>query len=267
LSVNDPAWYPFCLTSGNPTRMNLKRCLMTFLVLVSLTAFAQVSDIKSSSKSNSSSRSSGGGSDRGGSGGNVFFFLDLFRVFGAWQGHVLDKRPDVPQVVSLDLMMQSAIQPSQYYTFNPRVRGNWGILSTDFRWNVLIEETIDGPESLNTFDWQIAQLNFVNTRNVIVRAGAGFMQENFADRLSFFESSISSNLMFDEGWGGFVEWRSAKDFVSQAVPRREFNLQVQKQIFESGPWHGMVTGGLQFQRWYSTTNVWGIQGGFVLKLY
>jgi hypothetical protein len=234
-----------------------------------LTVLGQVDDIKSSSKNNSSNRSSGSGSSESGSGGgNIFFFFDMFRVFGVWQGHVLDKRPDVPQIVGLDIMLHSAIQPSSYYTFNPRVRGAWGILSSDFRWNVLIEETLEGPESLNTFDWQIVQLNFVNTKNVIVRAGAGYMQENFSDRLSFFESTFSSNLMFDDNsWGGFVEWRSAKDFVTNVVPRREFNIQVQKQVFESGPWHGMVTGGLQFQRWYSSINVWGIQGGFVLKLY
>lgn len=234
-----------------------------------MTVFGQVDDIKSSSKNNSSNRSSGSGSsDSGSGGGNIFFFFDMFRVFGVWQGHVLDKRPDVPQIVGLDIMLHSAIQPSSYYTFNPRVRGTWGILSSDFRWNVLVEQTLEGTKSLNTFDWQIAQLNFVNTKNVIVRAGAGYMQENFADRLSFFESTLSSNLMFDDNnWGGFIEWRSARDFVTNVYPRREFNIQVQKQIFEAGPWHGMVTAGLQFQRWYSSVNVWGMQGGFVLKLY
>jgi hypothetical protein len=249
--------------------MKTKSWLIPALLLTTLTVFGQVDDIKGASKNNSSNKSSGS-SDRGSSGGgsNLFFFFDMFRVLGAWQGSVLDKRSDVPQIVSLDLMLHSAIQPSSYYTFNPRVRGNWGILSTDFRWNVLVEQTIEGNESLNTFDWQIVQLNFVNTKNVIVRAGAGYMQENFAAHNSFFESTISSNLMFDDNkWGGFIEWRAAKDFETTAVPRREFNLQVQKQIFEAGPWHGMVTAGLQFQRWYSSVNVWGMQGGFVLKLY
>jgi hypothetical protein len=225
--------------------------------------------IKNASKENSSNRSSGS-SDRGnsGGGGNLFFFFDMFRVFGVWQGHVLDKRPDVPQIVSLEVMLHGAVQPSSYYIFNPRVRGTWGILSTDFRTNYMVEQTLEGNSDLTTIDWQITQLNFVNTRNVIVRAGAGFMKENFGDRMSFFESTFSSNLMFEDNqWGGFIEWRSAKDFETGVVPRREFNLQVQRQIFQTRALHGMVTAGLQFQRYYSQINVWGMQGGFILKLY
>lgn len=249
--------------------MKTYRWLLFLLLLLPLVTKAQVDDIKNASKQNSSSTNSGsgdGGSSRGG--GNIFFFFDMFRVLGTWQSHVLDKRNDVPQVVGLDVMVHGAIQPSSYYTFNPRVRWTRGILSSDFRWNVLVEESIDGPKSLNTFDWQIAQLNFVNTKNVIVRGGLGFMKENFADHLSYFESTISSNLMFNENeWGGFVEWRSANDFAHNSVPRREFSLQVQRQIFETGAWHGMLTGGLQFQRWYSSINVWGIQIGFVLRVF
>lgn len=198
----------------------------------------------------------------------MFFFFDMLRVLAVWQGNVLDKRDNVPQLVSLDVMMHAAVQPSSYYIFNPRLRGNWGILSSDFRVNYLLEQTVNGNSDLTTIDWQIVQLNFVNTKNVIVRAGAGFMQEQYADHLNFFESTVSSNLMFDDNkWGGFIEGRFAKDFSTGAAPRREFNLHVQRQIFEAGPWHGMLTGGLQFQRWYSSINVWGMQGGFVLRLY
>jgi hypothetical protein len=249
--------------------MSTTRWLLSMLLFTSLVSVAQVGDIKSASKENSSNSGSSS-SDRGnsGGGGNVFFFFDMFRVFGVWQMHVLEKRPDVPQIVSLDIMLHGAVQPSSYYIFNPRVRGTWGILSSDFRTNYMVEQTIEGNADLTTIDWQIVQLNFVNTRNVIARAGAGFMQENFGDHMSFFESTISSNLMFDDNqWGGFIEWRSAKDFETQAVPRREFNLQVQKQVFEAGALHGMVTAGLQFQRYYSQINVWGMQGGFILKLY
>jgi hypothetical protein len=248
--------------------MNPTRWFLAILLIASMIASAQVGDIKSASKENSSSQNASSSERGSSSGGNLFFFFDMFRVLGVWQMHVLEKRPDVPQIVSLDVMLQGAVQPSSYYILNPRVRGTWGILSTDFRANYMVEQTIEGNADLTTFDWQIVQLNVVNTRNVIARAGAGFMQENFGGHMSFFETTISSNLMFnDNQWGGFIEWRSAKDFVTQAVPRREFNLQVQRQVFQTGAVHGMVTGGLQFQRYYSQINVWGIQGGFVLRLF
>jgi hypothetical protein len=250
----------------------MKNVLLTLflLVMLSQSGSGQVDDIKNASKGNSSSRSSGSGSDRRGNsgGGNFFIFLDMFNLFGQWQRHVLDKRSEVPTVVGLDLMVHGAIQPSSYYVVNPRVRGTWGIFSTDFRTNYMIEETLDGTTDLMTYYWQVIQLNFINTRHAIVRGGAGLMKENFGGRGSFMEYTISTNLMFrDNAWGGFAEYRSANDYVTRAVPRREFNLQVHRKLFDAGRWHGLGTGGFQFQRYYSSVNVWGMQLGMVFKLY
>ncbi len=242
--------------------------LFVIFCLSGFTSLAQVDDIKKASKENS--RSSGtSSSDRSNSGGSNFFFIfDVFRVLGAWQSHVLEKRTEIPSLVGLDFMLQGAVQPSSYYIMNPRVRGTWGIFSTDFRTNYMYEESIDGDLDLATYDWQIIQLNFINTKNVIVRAGTGFMRENYGAHGSFIESGLSTNLMFDEGkWGGFAEYRSARDYSTDAVPRREFSLQVHKQLFKAGHWHALATGGLQFQRYYSLVNVWGIQMGMIFRLY
>jgi len=250
---------------------NIRLFSVVLIAFCSLASLAQVDEIKKASKENSSksSKSSVSSSEGGNSGGgNSFIVFDMFRVLGAWQSSVLQKRPEVPTLVGLDFMVHGAIQPSSYYVINPRVRGTWGILSTDFRTNYLIEENVEGNKSLTSYDWQIFQLNFVNTKNVIVRTGTGFMKEGFGDHNSFFEWTLSTNLMFNENkWGGFAEFRSAPDFNSGAVPRREISMQVQRQIFSSGHWHGLATGGFQFQEYYQTVDVWGIQMGIVFKLY
>lgn len=249
-----------------------KSILVLILALcMAIKSVAQVNDIKNASRENASKKSgSSATSDRGNNsgGGNLFFILDMFRIVGTWQNNVLDKRTEIPSIVGLDCMLHGAIQPSSYYVFNPRVRGTWGIFSTDFRTNYLVEQTINGNSDLLTYDWQILQLNFINTRNVIVRAGTGFMKENYGGYGSFMEFGLSTNLTFSEGeWGGFAEYRAAKDFVTEMVPRREFSLQVHKQLFDAGRWHALASGGFQFQRYYESINVWGIQMGLIFRLY
>ncbi|HEX8059737.1 MAG TPA: hypothetical protein VF473_02325, partial [Cyclobacteriaceae bacterium] len=91
------------------------------LFIISISAFAQVGDIKSASSANKTS----GRSDRGraGSASAIYFFLDFtFRTVVPWQINTLQKKGEVPNVLSLELFGQAAIQPSTYYVFNPRVR-------------------------------------------------------------------------------------------------------------------------------------------------
>ena len=243
--------------------------LTLVLILSGSTCFAQVDDIKKSSKENSGNRSRSNSSDRGGSGsGNFDFFIDMFRVLGAWQSYVLQKKSEIPSLVGFVFMLHGAIQPSSYYVVNPRIRGTWGIFSTDFRTNYMLEETITGNSDLLSYDWQVIQLNFINTKHVIVRAGTGFMKENYGGHQTLSESGLSTNLMFnDNRWGGFAEYRSAHDYNNGDVARREFSLQAHRQLFASGHWHGLASGGFQFQRYYSSINVWGIQMGLVLRYY
>lgn len=240
-------------------------------MLLSSLAVGQVSEIKSSSASNARVRSSGG--ERMGSGSSGGFFAYFFIDFVGsgivqWQRATLDKREDIPQVLSIESFGQVAIQPSAYYVFNPRVRGNWGIFYSDFRVNYMVEESIDGFEELTTTDWQVIGLNLVNHRNVTVRLGTGLMKENFGERLTFNESVVGVSVRGnDQQLGGSAEYRWARDYTTGAMPRQEWSLFMERKLFDRGALHGFATGGLIFQRYYSHLNVWGLQGGFAFKVY
>src|SRR5687767_4134544 len=151
--------------------------------------FAQVDEIKNASSGNSKSGRDGRSSDSDGGGG---IFLDfLFGNVIQWQGMKLhDDRSRYPSMVSLDIMVQGAVKPSSYYLFWPRVRGNWGLFSTDFRMNYLIEEGLDGFIHIRTNDWQVLQLNLITSRFFTFRLGTGFMQETFAAERTFSESAF-----------------------------------------------------------------------------
>src|SRR5258708_3105729 len=169
-----------------------------FMLFFSIAAIAQVDAIKKKSSENSSRKSEGGRSGSSGS-GNVAIFFDVFRLIGAAQSDKLHKGDCIKGLVSLERFFQGAVQPSTYYLFNPRIRGNWGLFSTDFRVNYLLEDDhTNGTHDLTTFDWQILQLNLITTRNFTARIGGGNLYERFGGKQSFFEwttgASFYSNL-------------------------------------------------------------------------
>jgi hypothetical protein len=237
------------------------------LCCCSIALFAQVDEIKGASSKNSSGSGERGRSG-GGSGGIGFFFNGL-QALGAWQSMKLQNdRERYPSMVSLDIMAQVAVKPSSYYMFFPRVRGNWGLFSTDFRMNYLIEEGLDGFKHIRTSDWQIIQLNLITSRYFTFRLGTGFMKEAFGDKKSFSESALMFNVHApDQTKNLGFEYRFAKDWETGVNPRREFSVQYQHQILTAGALHGYASIGGVYQKYYNTIEVWGVQGGLVFRLF
>lgn len=245
----------------------LKVSLIVFLLIPSV-LFSQVDEIKRASSNRSSS---GSASASGGSGGGDHSFAgdlagDLFinfmfaGVVKAQQQRLGQKR-DIPTTVSLDLLLQGAAQPSAYYILQPRIRGTWALFSTDFRINYLIEEDIEGPRHIRTNDWQALQLNLLNTRHVLLRLGGGVMQEAFGQDQSFPEWTAGFHFQpVISKYSGVAEYRSAE-------VRKEVSLFGQYRVFDRGYFHGFATAGCVYQKYYDNITTWGMQAGFVFKLY
>jgi len=235
-------------------------------------AYAQVDEIKSASSSNSSGSSgkSGSGSfdDDDGGGGGIFFDF-LFGGIAEWQTFKLkDDRERYPSMVSLDIMFQGAIKPSGYYIIWPRIRGNWGLFSTDFRMNYLIEEDAEGYKHIRTNDWQVIQLNLVTSRFFTFRFGTGFMQEAFNTKEMFSESALLFGVHApDQTKSINFEYRFAIDFDSDVNPRNEFGAFYQHRLFSSGKLHGYASVGGVYQKYYNAIEVWGFQGGIVFRIF
>jgi len=244
--------------------------MFIFLACLSLAPVvvnAQVDEIKSASEDNASKS---GGKERSGGGGGGGFFADfLFNGIVQWQSFKLnDDRENYPAMVSLDVMVQGAVKPSSYYMLWPRVRGNWGIFSSDFRMNYLIEEDVDGYKHIRTNDWQIIQLNIVTNKFVTARIGTGIMQEAFGSRRSFNESAFLLNIHApDQTKNLGFEYRFSKDWDTGANPRREFSVQYQHEIFSAGALHGYASVGGVYQRYYNSITVWGIQAGIIFRIF
>jgi hypothetical protein len=197
-------------------------------------------------------------------------------------------RSRYPSLVSVEVLAQGAINPMAiflvwplvnagfptegfvpYHCLWPRVKGHWGLFSTDYRMNYLLEETADGSlKHLRTSDWQIVQLNIITSRFITLRLGNGFMKEAFAGGNTYYEwsgllgfhNTRQSRLLW-------FEYRHAHDFNTGAWPRLELHYQYQHQIIEKGALHGHVTVGIVYQDYYRSVPVLGFQGGLALRFY
>jgi hypothetical protein len=238
----------------------LSRNLTMLLCLLSTSLLAQVGEIKQRSSSHSSrgnESSSGGGSV-----GSAIFFdiavqsLDFFYI---WQKETLQKKESNPNITSVEVLLQTALQPATYYIVNPRVRANWGIFSTDFRMNYVIEEGIDGMKHIRTDDWQVVQLNIVTARNVTFRVGGGILHENFGRGETFGEGTVGVQVLSnDQRLGGTTEYRWSE-------PRRELNGSFHYRLFKHGGFSMYATAGAVVQTYYETVRVWGLQGGLMFR--
>jgi hypothetical protein len=209
----------------------MRLSLPLLLILIGVNSLvAQVTEIKSASEENASQGGSSYSSDSD-DGGWAFDFL--FDGIAEWQAFKLqDGKERYPSMVSLEVYFQGAIKPSSYYIVWPRVRGNWGLFSSDFRMNYLIEEGVEGYQHIRTNDWQVLQLNLITSKFITLRAGTGFMQEAFNTKEIFSETAFLMNLHAPDQTKqiGF-EYRFAKDWDTGANPRREFTIQYQPKFF------------------------------------
>jgi hypothetical protein len=234
--------------------------LTSLVLLLPFLVTAQVDDIKR--KSSESSSGSSGGSESSSNGGSGIYFdvaIQSLEFFFVWQKETLLKKESNPNITSLDVLLQAAVQPSTYYIVTPRIRANWGIFSTDFRMNYLIEQDVDGTKYIRTDDWQILQLNLITARNATFRIGGGTLHEDYSGGKTFGEWTLGLQLLSDnQNLGGMTEYRWSE-------PRKEWNGHVHYRIMESRHFHIYVTGGGMFQRYYKSINVWGLQGGLMLR--
>lgn len=248
------------------------RLVSIVLVLTLFTgpAAAQVDEIKSESAATSRKRSSESGNSDSDNGKGQGLFNTILFFIPEWQKYKLhpDNRLRYPSMVSLDLYAQGGYK-DKAYMFWPRIRGNWGLFSTDFRSSFLFEkDDAGGYNQLHTNDWQILQLNITTSRFLTLRVGLGTMTEAFGDFNQYTEFTAGFGIHApDQTNIFFAEYRDAYRDGLDVKARIEFSAQYQHQIFSAGDFKGYLTGGVVYQKYYGTIDFWGVQAGLLFRVF
>ena len=223
----------------------------------SYSSIAQVGEAKAKARAqkSSGSSSSSGSSDSGSSVGsdlasNFFFYVgwELIQlpVKGLYLGQAdqLLKAKTEDWRISFEGKFMGAYDPLTNTTLiQPNIRGNWGLFSTQLRYNRIFDET----GVLSTWDWQIIQFNFINNDAIKLVFGMGISHEIEVDQ-THFEGSVSLTVFPDlyMEWAPTVAYRWSGD----GGPRQEISAildyrpNIQSNILNT--FHA----GYMYQSWY-----------------
>lgn len=227
--------------------------LLLIFLLSSFCAFSQVREIKKRSNSNKQSTSSSESSSSGSSGGGLLDVLIGDLIFGiiklpfkaAFQAQNIqaDKFSTDPWRVSFEGQAKMGVDfRENTMLINPVVRGNYGLFSTQIRYNSIS----DVSGGFGTIDWQILQMNFVN--NEYVRFIAGFGVSNEVNQNQSYPEVLLelSGYFADRSIIPTIVYRKSGD----GYPRREFSssLNYRPNAFQKVTTQFSL--GYTHQRWY-----------------
>lgn len=228
-------------------------------------ADAQVSKVKELAKSVGSSDSD---SDGGGPSLGLYFAAEFGEFFlqSLIYGHqeMMARRADEPWLLSLDIGLHGGYYGKESATvLSPSIRGNWGLFSSQIRYNKFQDFTGSFP----TMDWQMLQFNVIAQPGVNFRIGSGFMHE-IENNDSFYEQFVGLELhLLQRRINPIVELRWAEDFETGRTARFELNSRVDYFLARYGKVNVNLMAGFLYQRYYEQVNFYFFQTGLTFNIY
>lgn len=149
------------------------------------------------------------------------------------------------------------------FLFQPRLRLNWALLSTELRYSNLYTHKQGEYE---TTDWQMLILNLVSKREFYLRIGSGFMYEKFTNTY-YNEHSLSTEILLDRRLSGVFDFRFSHDRQTQILPRMESGIRFNYKLVQGNYIDLDYTVGFQYQNYYQTDRLYLLQTGFVFMVH
>jgi hypothetical protein len=158
---------------------------------------------------------------------------------------------------------------NQYYNYVnylPHVRGNLGIFSTDFRYNMLTEYTNDLPDSYKS--WELLfMLNFVPVDGFKMSLGSGVFYEMFTEK-------YYNEHYFDMQFGLFenkdfidLDTRVVVDYNTSVIPFLEAGMKYSMKFINFNRVYAYLSLGGFYQNYYESHDIWAASAGIMLNIH
>ena len=186
---------------------------------------------------------------------------------------IMNMRNIDPTVLSLEMDGQFAYalhfaqdKTYTYINYLPRVRGNLGVFSTDFRFNMLTEYTDDFPDSFKS--WELLfLLNIIPVENFKITFGSGIYNETFTDSY-YNENYVQFRIPMPKKSDFFdLDTRFVMDYSTSRFPFFEGGIRYNTRIINFSHFNAYITLGAMYQNYYSSHDIWAARGGISLNLH
>lgn len=146
--------------------------------------------------------------------------FDLIVGLSDEQRRVVESDAENDRITSFQATMDAGLVPNYSKVLIPRIRGNYGIFSTELRVFDNVEKRLQTTEHYSTFDWQMLIINLSTNKAFNLSIGTGFMKENYSG-IAFHEWASTMDIYFKEKWRINLEGRTATDYKTHRNIRRE----------------------------------------------
>ncbi|MBN1253311.1 MAG: hypothetical protein JXR51_16355 [Bacteroidales bacterium] len=200
-----------------------------------------------------------------------------FQMFTAFiiehHKEILDLRNVDPSVLSLELKFNFALGLHHsldknyiYVNYLPGIRANAGVFASDFRFNILTENTDDMPNSFTSWEW-LFLLNIEPVETFRITFGTGIQKEEFTDKF-YNQHYLGFKIGTFEG-RDYIEadTRLSMDYASNKLPFFEGAISYNTRIINFNFADVYIRIGGIYQNYYSAHDIWAANGGLIFNLH
>ncbi len=264
--------------------ITMKKFLLFIFYFSVISTYAQINDIKKSSKSNSSKNSSvstySSTTDDDFTGAcmadivGCCFENGFSLVFGLLAENnriVMQNRAADATVISADFKANFALgwhyssaKTYVYVNYLPEISINLASFTTSFRYNVLTEYTNDFPNSFTSWEW-LFLFNIQPSPVFKMSLGTGVQYEKYSD--GYFNEHYIGFRFRMKNERDFLEanTRFSVDYETGAVPFLEAGIHYKLQIAEFEHVYMYLSLGGLYQNYYSSHDIWLGRGGLIVN--
>lgn len=147
-------------------------------------------------------------------------FADGIVALANQQEKIVARDSENDRITSFQATLDIGAVPNYSQVLIPRIRGNYGIFSSEMRFFDNIEKRLQSNEHYSTFDWQVLIFNLASHKNFNLSVGNGYMTEHYSG-LHFHEWSTTMDIYTNNRWRINFEVRTATDYKTRRNIRRE----------------------------------------------
>lgn len=160
-----------------------------------------------------------------------------------------------------------------YFNVLPKIHARWGILSTDFRYNMLFDFHDFTANTFKTWEWNLIQLNIQPANSHLITFGTGINFESYSQSL-YNEHLIgytfkSTDMMYSINATGRLatDYQFNTAYMRDAIFFSELNLSGQYKFLTYNHLFGYAKLGIIYQNYYASHQILMAQGGLSFIIY
>ncbi len=159
-----------------------------------------------------------------------------------------------------------------YFNILPQIHGRWGVLSTDFRYNLLVDFQNFSADAFKSWEWNIIQINIKPAEEHVITLGTGISYEPYSksiynEHLLGYKYKTLDQMYFAQFTGRLATDYEFAPNPADAIFFTEINLLGGVKFLTVNHLFGYFNIGLIYQNYYLSHSILLAQAGLTFSIH